>query len=68
MRIIAIAIPAIAPVLMPEPLFVDFVIVALVEVGSEGFAPVVLVDVIATIWRGVLTSNVACETEKFEFS
>ena len=44
------AIPAIAPVPTPEELWVGVsVIVGLLEVGSEGLPPVVLVDEIATI-------------------
>ena len=49
-RTIAMAIPAIAPVPMPEEvLFGVLIIVVLLELGFEGLLPVVLVDEMATI-------------------
>ncbi len=49
-RIIAMAIPAIAPVPMPEEvLFGVLIIVVLLELGFEGLLPVVLVDEMATM-------------------
>lgn len=70
-RIMAMAIPVMAPVPMPwEPLPVVLIIDALLEVGFAAVAPVVsvVVEEMATIWLGVRESNFACEIEKLDLS